>query len=295
MAYYTGLHDIALKRRILQMMQQLRSGTISHNDFDTFLSSLGSILSSLAETSMPPFTAHDAGRFKSSQGKIDSSSTSISLLITQVRMSDIVKIRVNLQEATISAQTPVNYDGSRSTNPYVNGSRLIQGGKVRLICGNSGYLAVRGGVNCPPGAKKLELIEAVILRSLLFLNDRNVESNIGLIKSRYFDDSDPVYNMESNMFHLNYHSDESSEVPHIKSYVLMGGLDQVDVDVFAYEPAGQKRARIDDDSEDDSYRVRRAAEANECERHKRRERHRHQKNSKGNKNVVLPTPNHEKR
>lgn len=179
---------------------------------------------------------------------------------------------------------------------------------MRLICGNSGYLAVRGGVNCPPGAKKLELIEAVILRSLLFLNDRNVESNIGLIKSRYFDDSDPVCktqcqpipqfvpdNMESNMFHLNYHSDESSEVPHIKSYVLMGGLDQVDVDVFAYEPAGQKRARIDDDSEDDSYRVRRAAEANECERHKRRERHRHQKNSKGNENVVLPTPNHEKR
>lgn len=100
------------------------------------------------------------------------------------------------------------------------------------------------------------------------------------------------------MSHLNYHSNESSEIPHIKTHVLMSGLDKVDTDVFAYEPAGQKRVRIDDDSEDDSYRARRAAEANECERHERherRERHRHQKNSKRKENVVLPTPNHEKR
>ncbi|POS82558.1 hypothetical protein EPUL_005669, partial [Erysiphe pulchra] len=223
MAYYTGLHDIALKRRILQvrgwsncaslleihtlaldekkdmeqqeqveqqikdaeciqMMQELRSGTISHNDFNTFLSSLGSTSSFSTKTSMPPSIVNDASRFRPNRSKIDSGRTRYS--------------------------------------PFVSDT------------------------------------------------------------------------MESNMFHLNTHSDECTEVPHIKSDVLMGGLNKVDADVSGYEPAGQKRVRMDDESENDSDRTRRAAEANDRER---RERHRHQKNIKGKENVVLSTSNHEKK
>ncbi|POS85144.1 hypothetical protein EPUL_003525 [Erysiphe pulchra] len=60
-------------------MQELRLGTIFHNDFNTFLSSLGSTSSFSTEISMPPIV-HDANRSGSGCGNHDSNCTQNSLV-----------------------------------------------------------------------------------------------------------------------------------------------------------------------------------------------------------------------
>ncbi|RKF66004.1 hypothetical protein OnM2_000004 [Erysiphe neolycopersici] len=294
MAYYTGLHDTALKRRILQLMQELRSGTFSHNDVNTFLSPVGSTSNFSTEDSIPPSIVHSADTsvnlvarliliaLKIHQWTLNGTHVkiSINLVGTQAMKPEIVNIKADLQKSTANAQMLANYNLTISTNPYMNGSKLIQEEQVCFICRNNGHVAVRSSMNCSQGARKLELIEAAIQRCLLFPNDRNVESNMGvrMDKAKGFEFVPDT--MEPNVFHLNYYSYECAETTHIKGDVHLGGLEEVDTYVFGYEPAGPKRVRIDNDSEDDSHRIRHAAQANERERYERRERHIHQKDNK---------------
>ncbi|KAI0991642.1 hypothetical protein K3495_g16545, partial [Podosphaera aphanis] len=92
---------------------------------------------------------------------------------------------------------------------------------------------------------------------------------MGHIRDRYFDEFNPARqarrpstpqfvpdNVQANMIRLDYGSDV--EISQINGDAFLGGLGEVDADVFGYEPAGPKRVRIDDDSEEDSYRIRRA-------------------------------------
>ncbi|KAI0998966.1 hypothetical protein K3495_g9230 [Podosphaera aphanis] len=125
---------------------------------------------------------------------------------------------------------------------------------------------------------------------------------MGHIRTRYFDDSDPASytqqqaipqftpdNIESNMIHFSYQSDEGSEMSQVGGDAYMGGLGEVDADVFGYELAGPKRARLDDDSKDGLSRVRRAAEAKEREC---RDRSRLQDESGGDSNIGPSIKNH---
>ncbi|KAI0994363.1 hypothetical protein K3495_g13819 [Podosphaera aphanis] len=300
----------------IQMMQELRSGMVSHEEFNTFLSSLGLTLSFSTETSGPQAPVQEESRLNS--GRDDNGPARVLNAPPNPRQIPHQRARQPTGHPGQGARNnqfqgrparghnanprrddpprrnleiPENYDRSTSANPYVNGSRVIQGEHVSLICGNSGHVAIRGGGNCPPGARRLDLIEAAILRSLMFPNDRSVEANMGHIRNRYFDDSNPDRrarqpatpqfvpdNIQANMISLNYHSDESVEGSQTKGNAFLGGLGEVDADVFGYEPTGPKRVRIDDDS-DESYRVRRAAEANGRERREHWERRRKQENS----------------
>ncbi|KHJ32379.1 hypothetical protein EV44_g1957 [Erysiphe necator] len=152
----------------------------------------------------------------------------------------------------------------------------------------TGHVAVRGGLNCPPSARKLDLIESAIIRSLLFPNDRNVEANMTLIRSRYYNENSlntpsgshqiPHFipdELDSYMFQYN---EQMSGNPQIsgtsKENNLNDDLEKVDFNVFGYEPAGSKRVRIDEgvDSEEEYQKMKRAVEANERERYERQSR-----------------------
>ncbi|POS83303.1 hypothetical protein EPUL_003333 [Erysiphe pulchra] len=214
---------------------------------------------------MPPSMVHDENRSDSTCGKIDSSRTQNSQVnFERNSRQDIQRFtgnpsqdakngqftrgnNINLYRVIPpqrNAQIPANYDRNTSKSPYMNA------GMSHMR--DSGHVAVRGRINCLPGAKKYDLIEAATLRSLLFPNDGNMESNMGFLRSWYFDDSDPISRthqqvtpqfvpdtMESNIFHLDYPSDDCIETSYMKADVHMGGLEQVDADVFGYEPAGQ--------------------------------------------------------
>lgn len=360
MAYYTGLYDTTLKRRILQvkgwskntsllqmhnlaldekndmeqqerveqqlkdaecikMLQELRSGSVTQNEFNAFLSSFGPITSFSSQASIAPKLIRNSvnpepdgshlytNQMQSSYHKPQSHTGQSSLVkgAYQPVGNDNVDTRINQQQSRsirrLDHNIPnthrvfpsqrndlrfSNYDRSTSSNPYVNGTKIIQGEQVCLICGNSGHVATRGGVNCSPGSKRLELIESAILRSLLFPNDRNVESNMSLIKSRYFNDIDQQLhvhqpsvlefipdNIESNMVNLNQKDSQSFNVSYTVGDEYVDNLDKLDADVFAYEPAGPKRVRLDEkDSEEDQYHIQRAIEANERESRERRSR-----------------------
>ncbi|KAI0998847.1 hypothetical protein K3495_g9351 [Podosphaera aphanis] len=304
-----------------QMLQGLRSGTVSQTEFNSYLSSVGSLVdkasSFSAQTSSSTSALRNLENRRSDQTNFDphhhnnrqtpkhlfhsldaQNSSQNPHLSNQhqqpsnqhqgsrdayhqnrpTRVQNYYNSNLNQSNPNWKkVQVPADYDRTRSSNPYINGSKVLQGEQVCVICGLSGHVAARDGQNCPPRAAKLDLIESAILRSLLFPNDRNVESNMNLIRSRYYDFTGqtpqqnlqdiPQFipdNIDSHMISFDEES-IGTQPDQLTNPVL--DMNQIDTDVFAYELAGPKRVRINDDENSDSERdrVQRAARANERE------------------------------
>ncbi|KHJ32381.1 hypothetical protein EV44_g3734 [Erysiphe necator] len=180
----------------MQMLKDLQSGSITQADMNTFMAAMGSTPNSVNITVPSPRThfltdtAQISNQYRWNQTQVDSSQYNPDYQLQQKQKSSYIRQndkRNNLYTPNQrKIEIPGGYDRSTSSNSYVNGSKVINGDRVYLICGNSGHLAVRGGLNCPPSARKLDLIESAIIRSLLFPNDRNVGANMTLIRSRYY-------------------------------------------------------------------------------------------------------------
>ena len=331
MAYYMGLNDPVLKRRVfqvkgwskctsllqmhtlvteekndmeeqdrvehelknaecVQMLRDLQAGSITKADMNTFMATMGSNSSSSSNNSVPSprthfftDTAQISNRRRCNPTQVENSQSNHDHQSQQQhkskisqpnsQRSDLYKNRHEKNQIMGSPsnnlsnyhalshrkmEIPAGYDRSTSSNPYVNGSRIVNGEQICLICGNSGHVAARGGLNCSPDARRLDLIESAIIRSLLFPNDRDVEANMTLIHSRYYNDNYldapsnsqkvPQFipdNIDSHMFQCDDRMTRNSQSSgESKKGNLSNDLEKINFDVFGYEPAGSKRVRI---------------------------------------------------
>ncbi|RKF71522.1 hypothetical protein GcM3_100023 [Golovinomyces cichoracearum] len=304
----------------IQMLKYLQAGSITQADMNTFMAAMGPTSSSSSNITISSPRTHlltgvtpISNRDRWNPTHIDSSQSNPNHQLQQPQKSRSIRpknqrnylynSRQDRNQTTKSQnssvpnyqapnqrkiETPVGYDRSTSSNPFVNGSKIMNVEQVCLLCGSSGNVAVRGDLNCSPGARKLDLIKYAIICSFLFPNDRNVEANMTFIRSRYYNDNflntssisqqTPQFipdNLDSHMFQCSDQTTSHSQSPGTtKNNYLSNDLERVDVDVFGYEPAGSKRVRIyeDDDSEDEFEKVKRTIKANEREQFERQSR-----------------------
>ncbi|RKF74494.1 hypothetical protein GcM3_089019 [Golovinomyces cichoracearum] len=160
----------------IQMLKDLQAGSITQADMNTFMAAMGPTSSSSSNiTILSPRTHLLTGvtpisnRDRWNPTHVDSSQFNPNHQLQQPQTSrlirpnsqrnDLYNSRQDRNQTTKSQNSsvpnyqaynqrkieiPVGYDRSTSSNTYVNGSKIINGEKVCLICGNSGHVASPG-------------------------------------------------------------------------------------------------------------------------------------------------------
>ncbi|RKF75985.1 hypothetical protein GcM1_230044 [Golovinomyces cichoracearum] len=140
----------------IQMLKDLKAGSITQADMNTFIATMG------LTSGVAPISNRD--HWNPTQVDIRPKIQRNDLYNSRQNRNRIIKSQnssvPNYQAPNQSKiEIPVGYDRSTSSNPYINRSKIMNGEQVCLICGNSGHMAIRGGLNCSTGARKLDFID----------------------------------------------------------------------------------------------------------------------------------------